>query len=567
MSTLPFPGCPCPSGPAPWSGTVIQGPACPSSPGATTFFQLNVTTDVCPEQYSQVIGELLGTGPSTTFNLAKTPLSSSSIWIYIAGVRKFLTDDFTVVGKTITLLSTPAGGAKIYADYWVGDGTGTVALTAHVVVQLQTIVLPSSLFVGSYVCLTDQSSCCTTASGISGSGTGSGPFPPCSATFAAYPTLCLTATLVLQPGGLDATCFNGQYTLTYTAAAPWPGPGIPMFAGAPPGTTIPAWYLQQTVCGHSVQFWVFCGSIIGDLMGMAILVDGTLAALGAYSFNGVLWFHVANTYSYTPPAADWAYWPVEIQAWTPPAQSNQYIFGWYNLNLTTGVCPGGGSGSGSGSGSGGGGGGYSIALLGSGSSVPAVNTITLNLSGPASSGGTLAIRVGVIGDTRAPSSVTFAGASTSLAVSSPGTGSNVSVWAVHIGGTTTGLVTVTLQPGVNASLIVEILEVNGPLVGAVSQEVAIAGTGSTPDSGPFTVSSGSAPGELLVSLLMKSPTGGGTWRGGFSDLGQTVSIAVAGITWTLAGADQSVPSGGGTFDAALAFANPALWTMAVAEVY
>ena len=61
--------------------------------------------------------ELLGTGDgvTTTFTLTKVPQSTASLLMSVGGGLQFLTDDFTISGKTITFLVAPENGAKVRA--------------------------------------------------------------------------------------------------------------------------------------------------------------------------------------------------------------------------------------------------------------------------------------------------------------------------------------------------------------------------------------------------------------------------------------------------------------------
>lgn len=59
-------------------------------------------------------GDIAGT---TAFDLDNTPYSTSELQVWVGGGIQFLTDDFTLSGKTITFLTAPPDGAKIRATY------------------------------------------------------------------------------------------------------------------------------------------------------------------------------------------------------------------------------------------------------------------------------------------------------------------------------------------------------------------------------------------------------------------------------------------------------------------
>ena len=63
--------------------------------------------------------EAVGTGDGTTtaFTLANIPNPPISLKITVGGSELFLTDDWTLSGKTITFLTAPPNGAKIRGSY------------------------------------------------------------------------------------------------------------------------------------------------------------------------------------------------------------------------------------------------------------------------------------------------------------------------------------------------------------------------------------------------------------------------------------------------------------------
>jgi len=66
-----------------------------------------------------ISGEELGTGDGseTDFELVKAPNPISSLAVFVSVGRMWITEDFTLSGKTITFLIAPPTGAKVRADY------------------------------------------------------------------------------------------------------------------------------------------------------------------------------------------------------------------------------------------------------------------------------------------------------------------------------------------------------------------------------------------------------------------------------------------------------------------
>jgi len=59
-----------------------------------------------------------GNGVQTAFVLSSTP--GSFVAVYLGGLRQTLTDDYTLVGSTITFLSAPTTGQKVAVDFIAG---------------------------------------------------------------------------------------------------------------------------------------------------------------------------------------------------------------------------------------------------------------------------------------------------------------------------------------------------------------------------------------------------------------------------------------------------------------
>lgn len=53
---------------------------------------------------------------NVTFTLAKTPIAGT-VQVFLQGLRKKLTTDYTVSGKTITFVTAPTTGNVLLVDY------------------------------------------------------------------------------------------------------------------------------------------------------------------------------------------------------------------------------------------------------------------------------------------------------------------------------------------------------------------------------------------------------------------------------------------------------------------
>lgn len=69
--------------------------------------------------YSISWNELLGVGDNNTtvFTFDKKPHSTSDILVWVGGGSMFLTDDYTISGRTITFITAPPTNAKVRATY------------------------------------------------------------------------------------------------------------------------------------------------------------------------------------------------------------------------------------------------------------------------------------------------------------------------------------------------------------------------------------------------------------------------------------------------------------------
>lgn len=56
-------------------------------------------------------------GSNTAFTLANTPNVSATVQVFVNGVLQEVTAEYTISGATITMVSAPVAGQKIYVVY------------------------------------------------------------------------------------------------------------------------------------------------------------------------------------------------------------------------------------------------------------------------------------------------------------------------------------------------------------------------------------------------------------------------------------------------------------------
>ena len=59
------------------------------------------------------INNYTGDNIDTTFDLTSIPVSNNGVFVYLDGILKKITDDYTIAGQTVTFLAAPSNGAKI----------------------------------------------------------------------------------------------------------------------------------------------------------------------------------------------------------------------------------------------------------------------------------------------------------------------------------------------------------------------------------------------------------------------------------------------------------------------
>lgn len=62
-------------------------------------------------------------GSNDTFTLTYDPVSSDSLNLFLDGLILELTTDYTISGSTITMVTPPAVGQKLYASYQYRSNT------------------------------------------------------------------------------------------------------------------------------------------------------------------------------------------------------------------------------------------------------------------------------------------------------------------------------------------------------------------------------------------------------------------------------------------------------------
>ena len=58
-----------------------------------------------------------GDGSTTIFNLSHTPISSSALFVFINGLRREVTVDWSLSGLQVTFVTAPALGQEIEFNY------------------------------------------------------------------------------------------------------------------------------------------------------------------------------------------------------------------------------------------------------------------------------------------------------------------------------------------------------------------------------------------------------------------------------------------------------------------
>lgn len=89
---------------------------------------------------SQVTNEIpAGTinGTDTVFTLASYP-TTSTLRVYLNGLRQKLTDDFTLSGNVITFVTAPPTGSNLLTDYMVGNQVNSVGTNSYIAKEAVT---------------------------------------------------------------------------------------------------------------------------------------------------------------------------------------------------------------------------------------------------------------------------------------------------------------------------------------------------------------------------------------------------------------------------------------------
>lgn len=58
-----------------------------------------------------------GDGSTTIFALSHTPIADSVLYVYVDGIKRVLTVDFSLSGKNVTFVTAPANGQTIEFNY------------------------------------------------------------------------------------------------------------------------------------------------------------------------------------------------------------------------------------------------------------------------------------------------------------------------------------------------------------------------------------------------------------------------------------------------------------------
>jgi hypothetical protein len=72
---------------------------------------------VLDDIFEQEVPTGLVNGSNTSYTLSSTPHSAKSVRIYLNGIKQLYTTDYSVSGTTVTMVTAPATGQKIEAEY------------------------------------------------------------------------------------------------------------------------------------------------------------------------------------------------------------------------------------------------------------------------------------------------------------------------------------------------------------------------------------------------------------------------------------------------------------------
>jgi len=58
-----------------------------------------------------------GDGVTVIYTLTNTPIGVGALWVYVDGIKRTWTQDYTISGKDVTFVTAPALGQKIEFNY------------------------------------------------------------------------------------------------------------------------------------------------------------------------------------------------------------------------------------------------------------------------------------------------------------------------------------------------------------------------------------------------------------------------------------------------------------------
>ena|SRR3990172_4172615 len=87
----------------------------PTVVNASNWNDSHAITGIPIEVYGEVPGGTIN-GSNTNFTLVNTPTANTE-QVHINGLRMKLTDDYTIVGATVTFVVAPVSGDRLLVDY------------------------------------------------------------------------------------------------------------------------------------------------------------------------------------------------------------------------------------------------------------------------------------------------------------------------------------------------------------------------------------------------------------------------------------------------------------------
>lgn len=129
--------------------TIVRAQGIPVTTAQTVTTSFDIYDANSAEALPQVSSEITETpsgtmnSSNTTFTLSQTP-TSGTVKLYHNRTRLKLTDDYTISGATITLVSAPVSGDSLIADYSIVSGTFSTGSASFVSNEVPSGTINSS---------------------------------------------------------------------------------------------------------------------------------------------------------------------------------------------------------------------------------------------------------------------------------------------------------------------------------------------------------------------------------------------------------------------------------------